>query len=298
MIKKYYSWLLFFLTIWSCNSESTEIISFECVNGVCESVNEGRYSTIIDCENNCSVITSVSYDCLNGYCDTVAGGKYNTILDCQDSCKSSSNCEGTRITDPRDGNTYKIIQIGDQCWFAENLRYSGDVFQVQDEKEWSDMWWDSWNSSRGANGIPAWCYYDNNMENDSIFGKLYNWYAVESGLLCPSGWHIPSQSEWKTLINHLGGDTIAGGKMKSTSIWFSPNTGATNESGFTAYPGGARFRSGEFKFKGGDGQWWSSSNHFSHSAFIVSLSYYFDNATPSAEYKGVGLSCRCVKDPS
>lgn len=137
-------------------------------------------------------------------------------------------------------NTYLTIKIGDQWWMAENLKVThyrnGDAIpHVTDNNAW-------WNLRSGA-----YCSYNNNTANAKTYGYLYNWYAVDdSRNIAPSGWHVPTIGEWKKLVDHLGGILIAGGKMKETAQWSSPNTGATNKCGFSALPGGYRGTNGVF----------------------------------------------------
>jgi uncharacterized protein (TIGR02145 family) len=195
-----------------------------------------------------------------------------------------------------DGNVYNTVQIGTQCWTRSNLKVSkyrnGDnISNLTDNTAWSQ-------TSTGA-----WCNYDNSSANDALYGKLYNWYAVnDSRGLCPTGWHVPSDAEWTTLTTFLGGESVAGGKMKSTSIqptpggWNAPNTGATNSSGFTFLPGGDRNSGGEFGYLGSDGGLWSSSGAGSGDAWGLYL--YCDIA---GAYRGDndyrdGCSVRCVRD--
>ena len=128
---------------------------------------------------------------------------------------------------------------------------------------------------------------------------MYNWYTVSTGNLCPNGWHVPTNAEWTTLSDYLGGTLIAGGKLKETRYnynWINPNTGATNETGFTARPGGYRFISGEFLDKGYTSYWWSSQENSSIMAWYWRLSY--SNSTLYLGYtsKGYGHSVRCLKD--
>lgn len=129
-----------------------------------------------------------------------------------------------------DGNTYKIIKIGDQVWTAENLRTTRyndgtEIPLVTDYTAWTNL------------TTPAYAWTNNDIGNKSVYGALYNWFAVKTCKLCPSGWHVPTDAEWTILENHLGGISVAGGKMKETGTehWFAPNTDATNESGFTAH---------------------------------------------------------------
>lgn len=200
------------------------------------------------------------------------------------------------ITDPRDGQTYKIVQIGNQYWFAENLRYSGSIPEVTDNSQWTNI-------SLGINTTAAWCYYNNDQANDSIYGKLYNWYAVYTVPLCPSGWHIPTDAEWTYLTDSLlGGSSLAGGRMKSTTNnWNDPNTLATNESGFSGLPGGYRSHlDGNFSTIGDYGSWWSFTEYteFStYNAWYRFLDYYTGNAGRDWwGNKADGRSCRCLRD--
>ncbi|HEX2937233.1 MAG TPA: FISUMP domain-containing protein, partial [Bacteroidales bacterium] len=200
-----------------------------------------------------------------------------------------------------DGNTYKVITIGTQTWMAENLQTTKfndgtPISSVTDGKTWAGL------------STPAYSWYDNNEQvYKKMFGALYNWYAVNTGKLCPAGWHVSTNTEWATLITYLGGSTVAGGKLKEagTSHWDAPNTNATNESGFTALPGGGRSvyfigsdlsdHYGDYISIGDEGLWWTYTNTnkaiyqnmYSESNGVITE----DNAT-----EGVGFSVRCVKD--
>lgn len=193
-----------------------------------------------------------------------------------------------------DGNTYNLVQIGKQLWTAENLNVSkyrnGDeIPQVQDKAEWAAL----------TNG--AWCYLDNNPDNGAIYGKLYNWHAINDPRgLAPEGFHIPTDKEWTELTDCLGGaDSGAGEKMKQkgTDLWKSKNEKATNSSGFKALPGGSRFWNGSFTEIGFEGNWWSSSEEDSNNAFFHSLggSNYYSVKSNSFN-KLFGFSVRCIKD--
>jgi uncharacterized protein (TIGR02145 family) len=141
--------------------------------------------------------------------------------------------------------------------------------------------------------------YGHNAANLATYGYLYNWYAVaDSKGLCPSGWHVPSDSELTTLTNYLGGESVAGGKMKSTgtTIWNSPNTGATNESGFSALPGGFRFNFGSFSRVRADAFFWSATEGDSGNAWTRYLSYNNGFVYRDYNYKSVGASVRCLRD--
>ena len=194
-------------------------------------------------------------------------------------------------------NTYKTIQIGTQIWMAENLKTTSynnlaQIPHVEDSIFWVNTTDD------------AFCWYRNDIASKTLYGALYNWKAVTNGNLCPVGWHIPTQEEWLILENYLGGEDVAGGRMKETGTWrwMSPNSGASNESGFTALPGGSRSVSGSFLEIRFRGTWWSSTPASADSAFSVSLT--FDSSRLWEGYSGNvginskdnGLSVRCIQD--
>jgi len=181
-----------------------------------------------------------------------------------------SQTTGT-FTDKRDGQVYKTVAIGSQIWMAENLNY-----QTSD----------------------SWCY-DNNLSNCDVYGRLYNWDAAVRA--CPSGWRLPSESEWTKVSNYLGlgGAEVAGGKMKEagTSHWNLPNTGASNSSGFNALPGGNRISIGLLFYEvGNDGYWWSSSEYSGTAAFCRNLNYGDDQVHGGYTDKARGFSVRCLKN--
>jgi len=173
--------------------------------------------------------------------------------------------------DSRDGKVYKTVKIGDQIWMAENLNYKISSF--------------SW-------------VYDNNPSNAAIYGRLYNWETAKG--VCPpfNGWHLPSNAEWSKLTEYLGGEDIAGGKLKEegTAHWKSPNKGATNETGFSAVPGGYRANDGGFGDIGENCYWWSATENFSILAWDRYLSYNLTKFTHGSFTKFRGFSVRCVKD--
>ena len=152
--------------------------------------------------------------------------------------------------DKRDGKTYKTVKIGTQTWMAENLAYKAE----------SGCW-----------------AYDNNLKNVTTYGYLYNWKTANKA--CPSGWHLPTDEEWTTLTDYLGGDSVAGGKLKETgnTFWKRPNTGATNESGFAGLPGGHRNINGEFVSFEKGGYWWSSGEYGDSDAFDRLLHYIINS---------------------
>jgi uncharacterized protein (TIGR02145 family) len=204
-----------------------------------------------------------------------------------------------------DSNKYNTVTIGSQVWMQENLKVSrymnGDTIKTN----LSDSAWQS--TSSGAYAI-----YKNNPQNNSIYGKLYNWYAVADPRgLCPAGWHVPTDHDWQLLTKYLdpAADTTqccsntAGGKMKSTGtiqagtgLWQDPNTEATNSSGFTGLPGGSRFVLGSYDNIGNYGYWWSSTEDPSSFAGTRSLGYDNGNSYPLNLGKALGFSVRCLKD--
>jgi uncharacterized protein (TIGR02145 family) len=190
-----------------------------------------------------------------------------------------------------DGNAYPTFTIDTQIWMAENLRvtnYSnGDVIpNVTDGTTW------------GYLTTGAYCWYDNDQSANAKYGILYNWYAVhDSRNICPTGWHVPSDAEWTTLTTYLGGESVAGGKMKSVSaLWNSPNTDATNNSGFSGLPGGNRNSNGFFYNIGYDGTWWTATEANTFYAWYRSLSYSDSGVGRGGFNKAYGCSVRCVRD--
>jgi uncharacterized protein (TIGR02145 family) len=198
-----------------------------------------------------------------------------------------------------DNNRYDIITIGTQTWMAENLkttRYNdGTVIPlVTDGAAWG---------TASTNGAPGYCWYNNESSNLISYGALYNWYAINTTTngnknVCPTGWHVPTDGEWTTLTDALGGIGVAGGKMKEAGFdhWVSPNTDATNESGFAGLPGGLRNSFGTFFNVGNDGNWWSSTEDDTPSAWYRYLSYYYGNVYRYGYSKGSGFSVRCLRD--
>lgn len=193
----------------------------------------------------------------------------------------TAGCSPSTVNDA-DGNTYDVVTIGSQCWMGQNLRVSAGIAQVTDSATWV------------STTNPAWCYYANNPVN-AAYGKLYNWYAVQSGNLCPAGWHIPTEADWQQLETYL--NTQQGGKIKSTSGWDSPNTGATNSSGFTAVASGYRsYLSSQFYGLNQSTGFWASTQAGSNTAYSRGVSYDSEWLTNLQVNKRQGYSCRCIKD--
>ena len=195
------------------------------------------------------------------------------------------------VTDS-DGNLYHTLNLGTQTWMVENLRVThyrnGDpiVYSAEDTA-WSEL-------TTGAR-----CTYEHDTAKGAVYGQLYNWFAVtDPRQICPQGWHVPTDQEWQTLIDFLGGETVAGGKMKEldTLHWLSPNTGATNESGFTALPAGARSFDGMFYLLQSHAFFWSSTATIGNMAwfrYIEDLDAYIGR---TADVTTSGFSVRCVHD--
>ena len=184
-----------------------------------------------------------------------------------------------------DGNNYKTITIGTQTWMAENLK----VTKYNDGTTIPNI-----TTGWGSLTSGAQCDYNNSPANTTTYGKLYNWNAVNTGKLCPTGWHVPSTDEWSTLSTYLGGD--AGDKLKEigTTHWNSPNT-ATNTSGFTALPGGERNNGGGFDEIGYCGKWWNSNGDPFRPDYMI-LNNDRSVINNGSELKSFGYSVRCLKD--
>ena len=194
----------------------------------------------------------------------------------------------------QEGNVYKTIVIGTQEWMAENLNTSiyrnGDAIATGlTNAEWE-------NATTGA-----WSYFNSDDSNACPFGKLYNWYTcVDDRHLCPLGWHVPTNFDWSILVDYLGGPEIAGGEMKSvgnleseTGLWNSPNSGASNFSGFSGFPSGWRYSVYNNDMLA---HWWSSSQE--NLSFGIVQDLYFDSAQayPAVFLKYIGMSVRCIRN--
>ena len=209
------------------------------------------------------------------------------------SCKKDegNNNPSGSITD-KDGNVYTSVTIGNQVWMVENLKTTKyndgtDIPLVTDNAEWKNL------------TTPGYCWYDNDASTyKSTYGALYNWYAVNTNKLCPTGWRVPTSAEWTILTDYMGGLDVAGGRLKETGLthWIDPNTGATNEYGFNALPAGARDLNGLFGGIGSFGNWWSSLETEPTYAAGRGL-HYFDGVVGEYGYPKIsGISVRCVKD--
>jgi uncharacterized protein (TIGR02145 family) len=189
------------------------------------------------------------------------------------------------------GGPRPFIMIGTQAWSTKNLSVdtyrNGDIIpQVTDNTEWTNL------------TTGAWCWYNNDSANGAVYGKLYNWWAVnDTRGLAPNGYHIPSSTEWDTLQTYLGGNTTAGGKLKETGTthWNNPNTGATNSSGFTALSGGFRYEYGVFLNINTNGYWWTTTLNPTY-PYYYRLLYNTSTLFNNIFYKNAGFSVRLIKD--
>ncbi len=227
-------------------------------------------------------ITSCSDDNSPGGSSNNNGGGANT-----------GGCAGgpSTVTDI-DGNVYHVVSIGNQCWMKENLKTTHYKNGAAIPSNLTDAQWQATTSGASAD-------YNNDPTNTAVYGKLYNWYAVADPQgLCPTNWHVPTDAEFDTLFNYLGGDSVCGGAMKEigTTHWAIPNTGANNSSGFLGLPGGVRYGSGVYGFVGYYGYWWSATQFSSADAYFRYLNCSSSGVSRSSYEVAFGFSVRCVRD--
>jgi len=204
------------------------------------------------------------------------------------SCKKDDN----NLIIDSDGNIYTSITIGTQVWMVENLKTTKyndgtNIPLANDNSVWSNL------------NTAGYCWYNNDAATyNNTYGVLYNWYAINTGNLCPYGWHVPTDGEWTILTTFWGGSTVSGGKLKEqgTIHWQSPNTEATNESGFTGLPGGNRYDNGTFGSIGTYGGWWSSTEISTSVAWSLVMGYNSGGVNRGNYNKPMGFSVRCIKD--
>jgi uncharacterized protein (TIGR02145 family) len=197
-----------------------------------------------------------------------------------------------------EGNSYKTIQIGSQIWMAENLKTTKyndgtNIPNITDLDDWIDL------------QTPGYCWYINDAKYKNPFGALYNWYVVNTDKLCPAGWHVPGEAEWRALTNNLGGESAAAGHMRETDTthWVFKNSEVTNDAGFTALPGGYRSWNDQQYFREmgySSGFWSSTADPFDSVAFAICRRFYYYNDSGGISYeiysKKAGLSIRCLKN--
>ncbi len=233
--------------------------------------------------SNMTSLTKLATYYVRAYATNSAGTGYGDVV---------SFKAGTDTVSDVQGNVYETVIIGTQWWMAENLkvtkyRNGDDIPEVTDGTTWAGL-------STGA-----YCVYDNDTDNVATYGRLYNWFVIDdSRNVAPTGWHVPSWAEIQTLYNYLGGKLVAGGKLKEagTTHWVSPNDGATNETGFTGLPGGARDNDGSFIYMYNYGDFWSTTEFDSPRSWLLSLWTGYDGVYDYAYSKQAGFSVRCVKD--
>jgi len=290
----------------ACNYDSSASIDDssclyydEC--GVCDGDNSS-------CTDACGVVNGDNSTCLdacgvpngdNSSCTDACGvvnGDYSTCLDacgvpngdnstCLDACgvvNGTNDCIACGDLISHEGYNYSTVQIGDQCWFSENCRYLPEVSDPSIDSTTEPHY-----SVYGYTGTDVTAAQA--TANYATYGVLYNWPAVMTEGICPSGWHIPSDGEFTELTDFLGGEGVAGGKMKDNIQW-----NGTNSSGWSGLPGGYRY-SGGFNLDGFDGDWWSASESGSDS-WTRDLDYGNDNVNRYSNDRNYGFSARCVRD--
>jgi uncharacterized protein (TIGR02145 family) len=201
-----------------------------------------------------------------------------------------------------DNNNYPVVQIGTQFWMAENLKTTkyNDGTAIPNITN---------NTAYAALTTGAYSDYNNNPANSTTYGRLYNWYAADNNAatkiasnggknVCPTSWHVSGDAEWTTLTDFLGGETVAGGKLTETGTthWGGPNSGATNETGFTALPGGMRNVNGAYLDINYHGGWWSSTEGSATGAWYRLMYYDYADVDRYNLNKNFGFSVRCVRD--
>ena len=218
---------------------------------------------------------------------------------CAGECFTEFDEDNDGICDWNDGDSYSTVQIGNQLWMAENLKVT---HYNNGDKIPTDYSNDEWlNLSTGAYAV-----YNDDPSNAETYGNLYNWYSVDDERgICPAGWHVPTEEEYTSLTDYLGGTSVAGGKMKEctegscpeSEYWYSPNAGATNESGFTGLPGGHRNNvEGDYHWIGYNAYLWSSTDYNNYATWYRRLYNMNSEIERALFYKSYGLSVRCIKD--
>ncbi len=286
---------------------TNEVTNLEFISATLNgSVNANYLSTVVTFEYGTSTIYDNSIDATqtpvngNAYIETSAditglteGTTYHYRIKASNSLGTTYGEDMSfttfgKVTDI-EGTIYKTCVIGSQIWMAENLKTTkynnGTAIPLVSDGTWGSLL------------TGAYCDYENTASNSDTYGRLYNWYAVNTGNLCPYGWHVPDDNEWTALSTYLGGENEAGGKLKETGIihWASPNAGATNMTHFTALPGGVRFGDGPFYQLGNRGYWWSSSITTTM-AWYRYLSNYDKVMYRYESVRSAGNSVRCIKD--
>ena len=274
--------------VWSVNPKPTVNLSTKIIEGS----GVGSFNTKI------TGLTPNTKYYVRAFASNCFGVVYGNEIEFSTQAIMGIPCPDAPTVKDIDGNTYNTVLIGTQCWMRENLRVSkyrnGEVIPtVSDSIQWSKL----------TNGGRCW-YNNDSTSNEKLYGKLYNWYVVSNNKgICPTGWHLPTDTEWSNLTNYLGGENVAGAKLKTTgtTFWQSPNDEATNLSGFSVLPGGGRNKDGIFSGSFGSAVFWSSSESkvneawnriFDHNVSIVYRNNYYRNFSDKLS----GASIRCLKD--
>jgi uncharacterized protein (TIGR02145 family) len=291
--------------VWSTSSNPTVALTTKTSDGT----GTGTFTS------NLTGLTANTTYYVRAYATNSAGTSYGNQLSFTTSSGSGStgdpfnpNLTYGTVTD-QDNNTYKTIQIGTQTWMAENLRTTkyndgSSIPLVSDNLQWAK----NWNNGTNLQQLPMMCWYENDRSTNTAnkFGALYNWFVVNPSTngnknVCPTGWHVPTDAEWTILMTFLGGEELAGGKMKSTGTqyWLTPNTGATNSSGFSGLPGGNRKYDGElFQSFALKGSWWSNTQSTTTNYGVWAREIYYNSTSAGRDVrnKAHGYSVRCLKD--
>jgi uncharacterized protein (TIGR02145 family) len=271
------------------HSESSGPISINKISNSIQAID--KKSSITDDIKGSLAIIDMAYTAGDRLKLTGVSGIYSTVITDVPVSDKTVTFNFITCTDG-DNNNYQVVVIGTQIWMAENLKTtkykdSTPVPLVEDAASWAVL------------NAPGYCWYNNDAAaNKSVYGALYHWLTINTGNLCPSGWHIPSDVEWTTLTNFLGGEAVSAGKLKETGTthWQGPNTGATNEFGFTALPGGNRGIDGTFSNIGSNGYWDSATEYNSSNRYGRAMNYNTLDLVRGPYGKRRGLSVRCLKD--
>lgn len=222
---------------------------------------------------------------------TSISGNYSSVVTDVPAASKTITFNFVACTDP-DGNNYQTVTIGSQTWQAQNLRTTklndgAEIQLINNDAEWA------------AITSPALGWYNNNAATyKDLYGGYYNWYAINTGKLCPAGWRVPNNTDWNTLFSSLGGANVAGGRLKATgtTFWNAPNTGATNESGFTGLAGSTRSPSGAFSLLKYIGTFWTTTQADQSYGFFKQLQFDTPAISEAGQVKTYGRNVRCVKE--
>ena len=254
---------------------------------------ESKNPTFQKVQKNISGVTTMFYNTGDQLLYKGISGNYSTIVTDKPINSKTTNFNFVECKDG-DGNYYPVVKIGTQLWMAENLKTTKyndglNIPLITDIATWTSL------------STSGYCWFNNSIGLKDTYGALYNWFTVNAGKFAPTGWHVPTDAEWTTLTDYLGSESEAGGKLKETGIvhWTTPNTGSTNETGFSALPaagrGGEDGVFGGYGGLGGNGGWWSSTDNYPYPWY---RSMYFDKTLifRDKNSKTTGYSVRCVKD--